>query len=79
MSVEDHETALFTALSVACEELSAVIQASLGGVRLGFMQSAWGNARKELDLFLDDRNHDHITKAKDILDSANDQMREWMA
>ena len=77
MSIEDHETALFTALSVACEELSAVIDASLGGVRLGFMQSALGNARKELDLFLDDRDHIHVAKAKGILDSANAQLLEW--
>lgn len=77
MSIEDHETALFTALSVALEELSAIINATLGGVQLGFMQSALTNAREELDKFLVDRDHFHIAQAKSFLDAANRQMEEW--
>lgn len=72
-----HETALFTALSVACEELEAIINSTLSGVRHGFVAAALRNARKECDLFLDDRDAIHIAKAQGILQGASAQLQEW--
>jgi len=68
------ETTLFTSLSVALETMETMmssIPASVGGPQLGYLKAAAGDARRELDLFLVDRDYRRLDRAKQVIETAN--------
>lgn len=71
------ETTMFTALSVAMETLETMIDqvpAGVGGVQLGYIKAVTVDARRELDLFLEDRDPARMTKLNKLITEANAQL-----
>jgi hypothetical protein len=72
------ETTLFTAISVAMETLESMmaqVPAEAGGPQLGYMRAVTHDARRELDLFLDDRDMARITKVNTMIIEASAFLR----
>lgn len=79
-SMHDLETTMFTAVSVAMESLEAMIDqvpaGVAGSVRLGYVKAATADARRELDLFLEDRDPARMTKLNRLVTEANARLSE---
>lgn len=72
------ETTMFTAMSVAMESLEAMIDqvpnGVAGSVQLGYIKAATTDARRELDLFLEDRDPARIAALNKLIAEANAQL-----
>lgn len=73
----DDRTTMFTAISVALEALTSMIDHSPQRTELGYVRAATLDAKKELDAYLDDGDVAHLARGNEIIQKANAQMAKW--
>jgi hypothetical protein len=77
VKVLDDRTTLYTSLSVALEAMTSMIDNSPGRLELGYARAACVDAKKELDLWLEDGDMAHLLRGNEIIQKANAQMAKW--
>lgn len=74
--LDDHTT-MFTAISVALESLTSMIDDSPQRVEMGYARAATVAAQEYLERYLETRESRYLKRANEIMQEANKQMQEW--